>query len=146
MNTQQLKLGDKVGVFFYDDWRGAKAIIDEVIDISSSGAITLKNGTRYNRDGREVGALGEATYLCTAEKAQSIIDKASAPLQNKEVIDAIDPLEKRRNKAAKIAVQSAIKTLNQYGWYADIDGEMDALESKLQQTIISYLQRYEPLD
>ncbi|WP_026736146.1 hypothetical protein [Fischerella sp. PCC 9605] len=144
MNTLELKIGDKVGVFFHDDWRGSKAIIDEVIHISSSGTITLKNGTRYNRNGREVGALGEATYLCTPEKAQAIINKASALSQDKEAID--DPLEKRRNKAAKLAVKSAIQGLNQYGWYADINGEMDALESELQQTILSYLERYEPLD
>ncbi|NWF61745.1 MAG: hypothetical protein HXY43_21430 [Fischerella sp.] len=146
MNTLQLKLGDKVGVFFYDDWRGSKAIIDEVTHISSSGTITLKNGTRYNRNGREVGALGEATYLCTPEKAQTIIEKASAPPQDKEVIDAIDPLEKRRKKAAKLAVKSAIQALNQYGWYADINGEMDALESELEQLILSYLERHDPIE
>ncbi|MCP6761896.1 MAG: hypothetical protein NHB32_24815 [Fischerella sp. CENA71] len=145
MNTLQLKLGDKVGVFFYDDWRGSKAIIDEVIHISSSGTITLKNGTRYNRNGREVGALGEATYLCTPEKAQAIIDKASAPPQDKEVIDTVDPLEKRRAKATQLAVKSAIQALNQYGWYANVDGHMDVMESEIKQIIEKYVSEHEPI-
>ncbi|PHJ59059.1 hypothetical protein VF14_13455 [Nostoc linckia z18] len=146
MNTLELKTGDKIGVFFYDDKRGTKAVIDEVIHVSSSGTITLKNGTRYNRNGREVGALGEATYLCTPEKAQSIIDKASAPAQDKEVIDTIDPLEERRNKAAKLAVKSVIHALNQYGWYADIDGHMDVMEAGIEQIIKKYLSEHEPIN
>ncbi|MBN3910430.1 MAG: hypothetical protein HWQ35_28975 [Nostoc sp. NMS1] len=147
MNTLELKPGDKIGVFFYDDKRGAKAVIEEVIHISSSGTITLKNGTRYNRNGREVGALGEGTYLCTTEKAQAVIEKAKQRKQQKEeeYKAYIASPEGRRDKAAASAVNAAIKVLNQYGWYADVDGHMDAMESEIEQIIKKYVSEHEPI-
>ncbi|MEH2212959.1 hypothetical protein [Nostoc sp.] len=147
MNTLELKPGDKIGVFFYDDKRGTKAVIEEVIHISSSGTITLKNGTRYNRNGREVGALGEGTYLCTTEKAQAVIKKAEQRKQQKEeeYKAYIASPEGRRDKAAASSVNAAIKALNQYGWYADVDGHMDAMESEIEQIIKKYVSEHEPI-
>ncbi|NEU77564.1 hypothetical protein [Nostoc sp. UIC 10630] len=145
MNTLELKSGDKIGVFFYDDKRGTKAVIEEVIHISSSGTITLKNGTRYNRNGREVGALGEGTYLCTVEKAQAVIEKAAQRQQQKEEYKAyLASPEGRCDKAAALAVNAAIKALNQYGWYADVDGRMDVMELEIEQIIKKYVSEHEP--
>ncbi|MFN6561259.1 MAG: hypothetical protein RMY28_015905 [Nostoc sp. ChiSLP01] len=52
MNTLELKPGDKIGVFFYDDKRGTKAIIEEISKISPTGIVTLKSGTRYTKYGK----------------------------------------------------------------------------------------------
>lgn len=142
MNTLELKPGDKIGVFFYDDWRGSKAIIEEVVDISKTGVVTLTSGIRYNKLGREVNALGEATYLCTVEKAQAIINKPPSPPKSKDA--AINrSSQQRRDKAAKLAVKSAIRALNQYGWFSNTNGDMDKLESDIEQIIIAYLDKHQ---
>ncbi|WP_373527442.1 hypothetical protein [Nostoc sp.] len=84
MNTLELKPGDKIGVFFYDDKRGTKAVIEEVDKVSLTGIVTLKSGTRYTSKGTEIGALGDPTYLCTTEKAQAVIEKAEQRKRQKE--------------------------------------------------------------
>ncbi|RCJ20224.1 hypothetical protein A6S26_05745 [Nostoc sp. ATCC 43529] len=146
MNTLELKPGDKIGVFFYDDRRGTKATIEEVDNISPTGIVTLKSGTRYTSKGKEIGALGDPTYLCTVEKAQSVIDKAAQrQQQNEEEYKAyLTSPEGRRDKAAALAVQAAIKVLNQYGWYADVEGHMDVMEAEIEQIIKKYLSEHEP--
>jgi hypothetical protein len=143
MNTLKLKLGEKIGVFFYNDWRGCKVIIEEIVHISPQGVVTLKNGTRYNRHGKEVGALGDATHLCTVERATAIMENRddASPQPEKPVSDA-DAAEKKRDKVAKAAVNAAIKVLHQYGWYADADGDMDALESEIEEIIRDYLKEH----
>jgi hypothetical protein len=148
MNTSELKPGDKIGVFFYDGTRGTKALIEEVAKVSPTGVVTLKSGTRYTPKGKEIGALGDPTHLCTVEKAQSVIDKAAQRKQQKEedYKAYLASPEGRRDKAAALAVQSAIKTLNQYGWYADVDGHMDALESEIEQIIKKYLSEHDPIN
>lgn len=148
MNTLQLKPGDKIGVFFYDDKRGTKAVIEEVAKVSPTGVVTLKSGTRYTSKGKEIGALGDPTYLCTVEKAQSLIDKAAQrQQQNEEEYKAyLASPEGRRDKAAALAVKAAIKTLNQYGWYADIDGQMDAMESEIEQIIKKYVSEHDSIN
>ncbi|HEY9803250.1 MAG TPA: hypothetical protein V6D25_23100 [Leptolyngbyaceae cyanobacterium] len=148
MNTLELKPGDKIGVFFYDDKRGTKAVIEEIDKISPTGIVTLKSGTRYTKYGKEVGALGDPTYLCTVEKATAVIEKAAQRQQQKEEeykAYLVSP-EGRRDKAAALAVQAAIKALNQYGWYADVDGHMDAMESELEQIIKKYLSEHDPIN
>ncbi|MBD2303057.1 hypothetical protein [Nostoc sp. FACHB-190] len=140
--------GDKIGVFFYDDKRGTKAIIEEIAQVSPTGIVTLKSGIRYTSQGREIGALGDPTYLCTVEKAQAVIEKAAQrQQQNEEEYKAyLASPESRRDKAAALAVQAAIKVLNQYGWYTDIDGHMDAMESEIEQIIKKYLSEHEPIN
>ncbi|MCC5640868.1 hypothetical protein LC593_34590 [Nostoc sp. CHAB 5844] len=148
MNTSELKPGEKIGVFFYDDKRGTKAVIEEIAKVSPTGVVTLKSGTRYTSKGKEIGALGDPTYLCTVEKAQAVIDKAAQRQQQKEeeYKAYLASPEGRRDKAAALAVQAAIKALNQYGWYADVDGHMDAMESELEQIIKKYLSEHEPIN
>ena len=41
-------------------------------------------------------------------------------------------------------VKAAIAVLNQYGWYTDIDGHMDAMESEIEQVIKKYVSEHEP--
>lgn len=146
MNTLELKPGDKIGVFFYDDRRGTKAVIEEIEQVSPTGVVTLKSGTRYTKYGKEVGALGEPTYLCTVEKATALIEKAAQRQQQKEeeYKAYLASPEGRRDKAAALAVQAAIKVLNQYGWYADVDGHMDVMEAEIEQIIKKYVIEHEP--
>lgn len=148
MNILELKPGDKIGVFFYDDRRGTKAIIEEIDKISRTGIVTLKSGTRYTKYGKEVGALGDPTYLCTVERATAVIDKAAQRQQQKEeeYRAYLASPEGRRDKAAALAVQAAIKVLNQYGWYPDVDGHMDVMEVKIEQIIKKYLSEHEPIN
>ncbi|QIR41775.1 hypothetical protein HCG51_34390 (plasmid) [Tolypothrix sp. PCC 7910] len=148
MNTLELKPGDKIGVFFYDDKRGTKAIIDEVEQVSATGIVTLKSGTRYTKYGKEVGALGDPTHLCTIEKATAVIEKAAQRQQQKEeeYKAYITSPEGKRDKAAASAVQAAIKALNQCGWYADVDGHMDAMESEIEEIIKKYVSEHEPIN
>lgn len=75
MQINDLKVDDEVGVFFYDDWRGRKAVVEKVVHISSAGTITLSSGIRYNLHGREVGALGDPTYLCSLEQVQEVTNQ-----------------------------------------------------------------------
>jgi hypothetical protein len=146
MNTLELKPGDKIGVFFYDDKRGTKAVIEEVDKVSPTGIVTLKSGTRYTSKGTEIGALGDPTYLCTTEKAQAVIEKAEQRKQQKEeeYKAYIASPEGRRDKVAASAVNAASKVLNQYGWYADVDGQMDGMESEIEQIIKKYVSEHEP--
>ncbi|MHC5832946.1 MAG: hypothetical protein ACYT04_97425, partial [Nostoc sp.] len=53
--------------------------------------------------------------------------------------------EGRCDKAAASAVNAAIKVVNQYGWYADIDGHMDAMESEIEQIIKKYVSEHKPI-
>ncbi|MEB3180658.1 MAG: hypothetical protein VKL59_16770 [Nostocaceae cyanobacterium] len=143
MNTLKLKPGDKIGVFFYNDWRGCKVIIEEIADISPQGVVTLKNGTRYNRYGQEVGALGEATHLCTVEKATAIMEnRDDASPAEKESDTELDAANKKHNQVAQAAVTAAIKVLNQHGWYGDADGDMDAIASEMEEMIRDYLKEH----
>lgn len=148
MNTLQLNPGDKIGVFFYDDKRGTKAVIEEIAKVSPTGIVTLKSGTRYTSQGKEIGALGDPTYLCTVEKATAVIEKAEQrQQQNKEEYKAyLASPEGRRDKAATLAVKAAIKSINQYGWYADVDGHMDVMEAEIEQIIKKYLSEHEPIN
>jgi hypothetical protein len=141
MDTFELKVGDKIGVFFYDDWRGSKAIIDEIEDISANGTVTLTSRIRYNKLGREVGALGEGTYLCSIEKAQKAIDKSCLKKEKKENSSIADTLQKRRDKASNLATQSAIRILHQYGYFNTVNGDIDALAGEIEELIISYLEK-----
>jgi hypothetical protein len=146
MNTLELKPGDKIGVFFYDDRRGIKATIEEIERVSTTGVVTLTSGVRYTKHGKEVGALGDPTYLCTVEKATAVIDKAAARKQQsqEEYKAYVASPEGKRDLAAGAAVKAAIATLNQHGWYADIGGHMDVLESEIKQIIERYLSEHEP--
>ncbi|BAY14221.1 hypothetical protein [Calothrix sp. NIES-2098] len=148
MNTLELKSGDKIGVFFYDDKRGSKALIEEIDKISPTGVVTLKSGTRYTKYGKEVGALGDPTHLCTVEKATAVIEKAKQRQQQKEeeYKAYVASPEGRRDKAAASAVNAAIKVLNQYGWYADVDGHMDVIEAEIEEIIKKYLSQHEPIN
>jgi hypothetical protein len=141
MDTFELKVGDKIGVFFYDDWRGSKAIIDEIEDISANGTVTLTSRIRYNKLGREVGALGEGTYLCSIEKAQKAIDKSCLKKEKKENNSIADTLQKRRDKASNLATQSAIRILHQYGYFNTANGDIDVLAGEIEELIISYLEK-----
>jgi hypothetical protein len=137
MDEFELKEGEKVGVFFYNDWRGCKVVIEEIQHISSGGTITLKTGTRYNRDGKEVGALGEGTYLCSVEEAKTIIDKVDGKLETEPGL--------RTNRTARAAVRAVVKTLNQYGWHSGVggesDGNMEQMKSEIENIIKKYLEK-----
>lgn len=138
MNTIELNPGDKIGVFFYDDWRGSKAIITEVEHISSAGTVTVKTGVRYNYRGREVNALGEATYLCSVERAQEIIEKAATSLPEKRILNISSP-EGKRQKATIAAAKAAIRTLNQYGFLIENNSDIKAVQSEIEEIIEQYL-------
>ncbi|PAX52153.1 hypothetical protein [Brunnivagina elsteri] len=146
MDTFELKVGDTIGVFFYDDWRGSKAVIDEIEDISANGTVTLTSGIRYNKLGREVGALGEGTYLCSIEKAQKAIEKSCLKKEKKEDNSIIDTLHKRRDKASKLATISAIRILHQYGYFNTANSDIDTLESEIEGLITSYLEKQQKID
>lgn len=140
MKLVDLQIGDEVGVFFYDDWRGSKATVETVSHISSTGTITVSSGVRYTYQGREVGALGDASYLCSLEKAQEIIDKGS--LRTDRDFPTVDPeeiKERKYNKVSQQAAKNAIRVLNQYGWYSDLDGKLDQVESQIADMIKAYL-------
>jgi hypothetical protein len=138
MNTFELKPGDKIGVFFYDDWRGSKAILTEVEHISSTGTVTVKTGVRYNYQGREVNALGEATYLCSVERAQEIIEKAATTSPEKRILDISSP-EGKRQKARIAAAKAAIRTLNQYGFLMQKNSDIKEMQSEIEEIIEKYL-------
>ncbi len=145
MNTLELKPGQQIGVFYYDDRRGSKAEIGIVAKILPSGQVTLSNGKRYTSEGKEIGAV-EPSYLCLIERAQEVISKAMA---RQELIDALALADRaspqgKRDYSARAAVKAAITALNQHGWYADVNGEMDVMESEIEQKIRSYLERHEP--
>jgi hypothetical protein len=147
MNTLELKPGDKIGVFFYDDRRGTKAKIEEIEQVSPTGVVTLTSGTRYNQQGKEVGALGDPTYLCTIEKAQMLIDKAWESKQQKltEYNEYLASPEGKRANAASEALKALIQTLNQHGWWSDEDGHMDVLESEIKLLLDRYLSEHNPV-
>lgn len=148
MNTQELKPGQKIGVFYYDDRRGSKAVIEEVERVSPTGFVTLTNGKRYTPRGKEVGDERlSPPRLCSVEEAEQLIQKAAIQQrrQSAERQAYLASPEGKRETAVNAAVQAAIAILNQHGWYADIDGEMDVLESELKHKIRSYLERHEPV-
>ncbi|MBW4599719.1 MAG: hypothetical protein KME29_08895 [Calothrix sp. FI2-JRJ7] len=145
MNTLELKPGNKVGIFFYDDARGSKAEIHEVEKVSPKGLVTLKDGTRYNAKGKEIGAYTDATYLCSVEKATSIIEK-SALRKGKTESEYQAYLESpkgKRETCAREAVGALIKVLNQHGWYADVDGHLDVMESEIRHKVEKYLSEHD---
>lgn len=149
MNTLELKPNQKIGVFYYDDNRGAKAKIEEIAKVSPTGYVTLKNGTRYNPKGYEVGIeIIDATFLCSVEKAQAIIDKALAKKQKKEeeYKAYLATPEGQRQLAIQEAVEAVIQILNKYGWYADEHGHMDTLESEIRILIKQYVSEKNPIN
>ncbi|MFL9456040.1 MULTISPECIES: hypothetical protein [Nostocales] len=148
MNTLELKPGQKIGVFYYNDRRGSKAAIEEVAKVSPTGYVTLKNGKRYTPKGKEVGDERlSPPRLCSVEEAQSIIQKAEDKQRQREAERQayLASPQGKRDAAVNESVRSAIATLNSLGWYSDIDGEMDVLESELKQKIKAYLERHEPI-
>lgn len=148
MDTLELKPRDKIGVFVYDDRRGSKARIDEIEKISPTRQITLKSGKRYTSEGKEIGAGSEPTYLCSLEKATALIQKAQERKKEKEKerIAYLASAEGKRNTAQREAVSALIKVLNQHGWYADIDGHMDVMESEIEQIVSKYVSEHPRLE
>lgn len=140
MQIQDLKVGDKIGVFFYDDWRGRKATIETVTHISSTGTITVSSGTRYTYQGREVGALGDATYLCSVSKAEEIIARDGIRHQESPVVDELEIRENRLIKLSQLAADNAIKILHQHGYYNDKSGKLAEVESKIAVIVQEYLE------
>lgn len=147
MNILELKPGDKIGVFYHDNRLGTKAEIGVVKRISPTGQVTLTSGKRYTPDGKEIGAV-EPSYLWSLDKIQPVLEKIEAKHRQKEVERhaSLTSPKGKRNVAVRVAVEAALASLNQHGWYADIDGEMDVLESELEQKIRSYVERHEPIN
>ena len=146
MNTLKLKPEDKIGVFYHDDRRGAKATIDEVKKVSPTGQVTLISGKRYASNGKEMGIDAiDATYLCTVERATAVMEKAEQrKKQREEERKAYLATPKgKRETAEKEAVSALIKILNQHGWYADVDGHMDVMESEIEQIVRRYVSEHE---
>ena len=145
MNTLELKPGQQIGVLYYDDRRGSKAEIGIVAKILPSGQVTLSNGKRYTSEGKEIGTV-EPSYLCSIARAQEVISKAIARQEQRDaLVELINASpEGKRDYSARAAVKAAITALNQHGWYADVNGEMDVMESEIEQKIRSYLERHEP--
>jgi len=145
MNTLELKPSQQIGVLYYDDRRGSKAEIGIVAKVSPTGQVTLSNGKRYTTDGTEIGAV-EPSYLVSISRAEEVIESCKRLQQQRDTIKQVylaSP-EGKRNIVALAAVKAAIDILNQHGWYADIDGEMDVLELEIEQRIRPYLERHEP--
>jgi hypothetical protein len=147
MGTLKLKPNKKIGVLYYANKYDGKAAIEEVEKVSPTGIVTLKNGVRYTSKGKEIGALGDPTYLCTVERAQEVMDKALVREQEKgEKQKAyLASLEGKRNMAAKAAARAAIQVLNQHGWYTEIDGCLDVMESEIESLISDYVNKYNPI-
>lgn len=147
MNTLELKPGDKIGVFYYDDRRGSKAEIGVVAKVSPTGQVTLCDGKRYTPSGKEIGAV-EPSYLCQVERAQEVMDKSWQSQQRRDAERQayLASPEGRSTTAARAAMKAAITALNQHGWYADVDGKMDAIECEIEEKILSYLKQYEPIN
>ncbi len=147
MNTLELKPGQQIGVFYYDDRRGSKAEIGIVAKILPSGQVTLSNGKRYTFEGKEIGAV-EPSYLVSIARAQEVIEKDRLLQQQRDAAHQyyLASSKGKQKCASRAAVKAAITTLNQHGWYADINGEMDVLESEIEQKILSYLERQQPTE
>lgn len=54
--------------------------------------------------------------------------------------------EGRRKQAVNDTAKAAIATLNQHGWYGDVDGHMDVIESEIKQIIERYVSEHEPIN
>ena len=148
MNTLELKPGDKIGVFVHDDRRGSKARIDEIKKISPTGQVSLISGKRYTSEGKEIGAGGDPTYLCTVEKATAVMQKAEEHKKQREVElkEYLASPEGKRKTAEREAVRALIKVLNQHGWYADEHGHMDVMESEIEQIVRKYVGEHEYIE
>lgn len=148
MNTLELKPRDEIGVFVYDDRRGSKAMIEQVKKVSPTGQVTLVSGKRYTSEGKEIGAGSVPTYLCSLEKASTVIKKAQERKKDREVErEAYSAsLEGKRRSVQKEAVSALIKVLNQHGWYADVDGHMDVMESEIEQIVSKYVSQHECIE
>jgi hypothetical protein len=147
MDTLELKPGDKIGIFFYDDKRGTKVKIEEIERVSPTGIVTFASGTRYNQQGKQIGALSDPTYLCTVQKAQMLIDKVNSSKQQKlnEYNAYLASPEGKRTNATSEAVKALIQVLNQHGWWSDEDGHMDLLESEIKLLLEKYLSECDPI-
>lgn len=148
MNTLELKLNQKVGVIIYNDNRGTKAKIEEVIRISPTGYITLKNGKRYNPKGIQVGVDRLiATHLCSVERVQEIMQKAEAQKKQREAERQAYLASPEGILATTVeeTVKAVIQILNQHGWYADVDGHMDVMESEIKKIVERYVSEHKPI-
>ncbi len=145
MNTLELKPGDKIGVFVHDDRRGSKARIEEIEKISPTGQVTLKSGKRYTSKGKEIVVGGDPTYLCSVEKATDVIQKAEQHKKQREEERKayLATPEGKRETACIEAASVVIKVLNTLGWYADVDGHMDVMESEIEQIVRKYVNEHE---
>jgi hypothetical protein len=146
METLKLKPNQKIGVLYYETKDKAKAAIEEVAKVSPTGIVTLKNGVRYTSRGNEIGAV-EPTYLCSVERAQEVINKALTHQREKEQKQKayLSSPEGKRNTAAKAAAEAVIQVLNQHGWYTDIDGHMDVMESEIESLVSDYVSKHDPI-
>jgi hypothetical protein len=90
----------------------------------------------------------DATYLCTVEKATAVMQKAEElKKQREEERKAyLATPEGKRETAEKEAVSALIKTLNTFGWYADVDGHMDVMESEIEQIVRKYVNEHEYIE
>lgn len=62
------------------------------------------------------------------------------------MIDLSTIPEGRRKQAVNDTAKAAIATLNQHGWYADVDGHMDVMESEIKQIVERYVSEHEPIN
>ena len=143
----EIRAGQEIGVFYYDNKKGSKATIEVIKAVTPSGYVSLQNGKRYTPRGKEINSLGPATHLCSVERARAIIDKAIHAAQEREERQQafLATPEGRRKAAVELAVEAAIETLNQYGWYADEHGHMDNMQFELKKIIVDYVNNHVPV-
>ena len=132
MDTEQLEIGQKIGIATRSRYPKAKiAIIERK---TPSGQVVV-NGIRFSNRGYQIG--DDTYYLVSVEEAKKIIEKHS--LLKKKIQVKKEAFEQSPEGIAKKATAVVSEILNQHGYYPDVDGDWWGMMGNVEVAIANYL-------
>ncbi|ACB54457.1 hypothetical protein cce_5111 [Crocosphaera subtropica ATCC 51142] len=138
MNTKLLQPGQQIGVA--KQGRIMKASIHTIDKVTPTGQVVIGD-KRFNNRGQIMGSnpFQDQERLISLEEAQAIIaEKEKRALEKKKKRD-------QQKTIARTATQKAFEVLNQHGYYADVDGHWEVMESEINELLIDYMKKHKPI-
>lgn len=148
MNTKELVVGQRIGISYRESSYNITAEIGIIAAVTPTGQVRLQDGRRFSPNGVEMGDMYIRKHLCSLERVQEIVEeKQRRELEKSQEKEAFNESpEGKQKQAVSAAVSGLIATLNQHGYYADVDGHMDVMESQIKSLVEEYLQEHPPIN
>jgi hypothetical protein len=148
MDISTLTVGQQIGIVYHGSRYNVKAQIGVVASITPTGQVRLNDGRRFTANGCEMGDKFTKGVLCSIEKVNEIVQaneqREEEKKQEKAAFEASP--EGKQKLAVDAVITALLATLKAHGYYADVDGHMDAMESTIEQLLREYVATHNPVE